>query len=473
MYFLFKMTKIYLWIVIILISFSTIPLSAKTAKEIKNMAEQGVVHIVAGNENNNIRASGVIIRITSERIGYIVTNYHVIKPFIDSDAPLKIIKKGIEYSLEICRYQHPTYDSEQDVVFPDLDLALLVTTEKLPKEGFKYLILARKKEVDAATEKLEQVKVFGYPNERLSQSDGQINYKHGADLLFTLRTGIQLKDGMSGGPLINNNGHVLGITKGYKFGYNRAVTADIIRCLFEAWGIIESGPKLFYKKVGFNFSLGYSRLSMDPNLPRDFQIHANHPDDEFPAGSPGNTDLDYIQLDSLELEIGPSFRLGKSNMALFAFYVAKIPFSKVGRDERKQENDPRPPAYASYIYTKLADTSIGHIFRSGLGAAFCISEYQDFWLEIQCLFDVGKWDMDFEKGWTRFGRDEPEWSSKGSGFFFSPKGKISLSTDRWSIFFSVGSAQISFDHSHPNLETHASRGYEISLGGRFILSKRY
>lgn len=469
MYFLFKMMKIYLWIVIILFSYSTIPLSAKTAKEIKNMAEQGVVHIVAWNENNNIRASGVIIRITPERIGYIVTNYHVIRPFIDSDALFKIIIKGKEYLAKICRYQHPNYSSEQDVIFPDLDLAVLVTTEKLPEKGVKCLILARKKDVDAATEKLEQVKVFGYPNQRLDQNSGQINYKHGADLLFSLHTGTELRDGMSGGPLINKNGHVIGITKGSLFGYNRAVTADIIRCLLEAWGITDPESNLFYKKMGFNFSLGYSRLSMDPNLPRDLQIHTNHPDDEFPAGSPGNTDLDYIQLDSLELEIGPSFRLGKRNMALFAFYVAKIPFSKVGRDERQQENDPRPPAGGSYIYTKLADTSIGHIFRSGLGAAFCISEYQGFWLEIQCLFDVGKWDMDFEKGWTRYGQDESEWSSKASGFFFSPKGKISLSTDRWSIFFSVGSAQISFDHSHPNLETHAGRGYEISLGGRFIL----
>lgn len=228
-------------------------------------------------------------------------------------------------------------------------------------------------------------------------------------------------------------------------------------------------PPLFYKKVGFNFSLGYSRLSMDPNPPRDFQIHANHPDDEFLTGSPGSTDLDYIQLDSLELEIGPSFRLGKRNMALFALYVAKIPFSKVGREERQQENDPRPPSEGSYIYTKLADANIGHIFRSGLGVAFRISEYQNFWLEIRCLFDVGKWDMDFDKGWSRYGRDESEWRSEASGFFFSPKGKISLSMDRWSIFFSVGSAQISFDHPHPNLEAHRGKGYEISLGGRFIL----
>ena len=471
MYLRFKITKIYLWILIILFIFSTIPLSAKTAKEITNMAEQGVVHIVAERGNITTFSSGVIVKITPERIGYIVTNYHNVRHLTGSDSPLKVIKKGIEYRARICRYQRPKYDPPEHVpvVFPDLDLAVLVTTEELPKEGIKHLLLARKREVDRAVEKAEQVKVFGCPGGELSQINGHVNSKYGTDLYFTLPTGTPVRGGMSGGPVMNKDGHVLGITKEYRTGYNRAITADIILYLLDAWGIVPMEPPLFYKKVGFNFSLGYSRLSMDPNPPRDFQIHANHPDDEFPEDSPGNTDLDYIQLDSLELEIGPSFRLGKRNMALFAFYVAKIPFSKMGRDERLQENDPRPPAYGSYIYTKLGDTSIAHIFRSGLGVAFSISEYQEFWLEIQCLFDVGKWDMDFEKGWTRFGRDEAEWRSEASGFFFSPKGKISLSTDRWSIFFSVGIAQISFKHPHPNIETHAGRGYEFSLGGRFIL----
>ncbi len=471
MYLRFKITKVYLWIVIILFVFSTIPLSAQTAEEIRNMAEQGVVCIVAEKENRIAFGSGVIIKITPERIGYIVTNYHIVRPFMGSDARLKIIKQGIEYRAEICRYQRPEYEPPEyvPVVFPDLDLAVLVTTEELPEEGVKHLLLARKKEVDYTVNKGEQVKVFGRPDGILTQINGHVNFKHGADLYFTLPLDIPVPDGMSGGPVMNKDGHVLGITKEYRTGYNRAIAADIILYLLDAWDIVTIEPSLFYKKVDFSFSLGYSRLAMDPNPPRDFQIHANHPDDEFPTGSPGNTDLDYIQLDSLELEIGPSFRLGKSNMALFAFYVAKIPFSKVGRDERQQENDPRPPSEGSYIYTKLGDASIGHIFRSGLGAAFCMSEYQKFWLEIQCLFDVGKWDMDFEKGWTRFGRDEAEWRSEASGFFFSPKGKISLSTDRWSIFFSVGIAQISFKHPHPNIETHAGRGYEISLGGRFIL----
>jgi len=294
--------------------------------------------------------------------------------------------------------------------------------------------------------------------------------------------------GHSGGAFFNESWDLIGMIRRTgqhtcrALSFKRIVTTlvdvwklpvDFRECRVDSTGkkiiIPPPEPPLFYKKVGFNFSLGYSRLSMDPNLPRDLQIHVNHPDDEFLTGSPGNTDLDYIQLDSLELEIGPSFRLGKRNMALFALYVAKIPFSKVGREERQQENDLRPPSEGSYIYTKLVDAKIGHIFRSGLGLAFPISENQNFWLEIRCLFDVGKWDMDFDKGWTRYGRDESEWNSEASGFFFSPKGKISLSMDRWSIFFSVGSAQISFDHPHPNLETHRGKGYEISLGARFIL----
>jgi len=434
------------------------------------MAEQGVVRIVARRGNRTTFGSGVIVKIDLDGIGYIVTSFHNIKHIEGSDATLIIEKGGRRYPARIYRYQRPVYTPPEYVtaVLPDIDLAVLVTTEELPEEGFRHLLLARKKEVEGAVEKEKQVKVFGCPDGTLYQVNGHVNFKHGADLYFTLPLDIQVIDGMSGGPVMNNNGHVLGITKEYETGYNRALSADIILYFLEAWGIVPPGPRLFYKKVGFNFSLGYSRLSMDPNLPRDLQIHDNHPDDELLTGSPGNTDLDDIQLNSLELEIGPSFRLGKSNMALFAFYVVKIPFSKVGRDERQQENDPRPPSGGSYIYTKLADASIGHIFRSGLGAAFCISEYQNFWLEIRCLFDVGKWDMDFDKGWTRYGRDESEWRSEASGFFFSPIGKISLSTDRWSIFFSVGSAQISFNHPHPNLETHTGKGYEISLGGRFI-----
>jgi len=465
--------------------FSTISLLAQTAEEIRNMAEQGVVHIIAENGNDTLFGSGVIVKVDSYGIGYIVTSFHNVRHIEGSDATLIVEKGGREYPAKIYRYQRPVYTPPEYVtavvpdidlavpeyvtaILPDIDLAVLVTDKEYPMEGVRHLLLARKKEVEGAVGKGEQVKVFGCPYGTLNHVNGHVNFKHGADLYFTLPLNIPVVDGMSGGPVMNNNGHVLGITKEYETGYNRALTADIVLYFLEAWGILPPGPKLFYKKVGFNFSLGYSRLSMDPNLPRDLQIHANHPDDELLTGSPGNTDLDHIQFDSLELEIGSSFRLGKSNMALFAFYVAKIPFSKVGRDERQQENDPRPPSEGSYIYTKLGDTSIGHIFRSGLGATFCLSEYQEFWLEIQCLFDVGKWNMDFEKGWTRFGGDEAEWRSEASGFFFSPKGKISLSTGRWSIFFSAGIAQISFKHPHPNIETHAGRGYEISLGGRFI-----
>ncbi len=440
--------------------------------KIKKLAEQGVVRIVARNGNESISGSGVIVKSHSEDYDYIVTDSNIVKHFMDSDATLEVLKEGT-YPAKIYRYKRPTeYDPPQydTTVFQDLGLAVLVTTEKLPREGVKPLKLAQRKEVDNAVKKKEQVFVIGRPYEKLSSICRQVKYKHGADLYFTLNPDIHVRKSMLGGPVMNNNGHVLGITRKDRHGYICAVKADIILYLLEAWGIIpRPEPPLFYKKVGFNFSLGYSWLSMDPNLPRDLQIHINHPDDELLTGSPGNTDLDDIQLNSLELEIGPSFRLGKSNMALFAFYVAKIPFSKAGREERQQENDPRPPAEGSYIYTKLADASIGHIFRSGLGAAFCISESQNFWLEIRCLFDVGKWDMDFDNGWTRYGRDESEWSSEASGFFFSPIGKISLSTDRWSIFFSVGSAQISFNHPHPNLETHTGKGIEISLGGRFIL----
>jgi hypothetical protein len=228
---------------------------------------------------------------------------------------------------------------------------------------------------------------------------------------------------------------------------------------------------LFYpKRTTWNVALAYSYLPLGfavADIPRDLRIHANHRDDPFLTGDAGQTLLERISAGTLDLEAGLAYRPGDVNVALVVSYVAKIPVQEEGRAERQQANDPRPPAYGAYIYTKASRIDVAHAFRTGVAFAIPVSRRRGWWLELQGLLDLGRWPMALEKGWTRFGRDEAETGSEARGFYVARRLKASFGTPKTSFFVSVAHGQVALHYEDSRLANHTGAGVELGLGTQF------
>jgi hypothetical protein len=243
--------------------------------------------------------------------------------------------------------------------------------------------------------------------------------------------------------------------------------AICIVCLLQA-AAVHGGenPDVLFDRVSLTAGFGYAPLSADVELPRDLRIHANHRDDTFLTGDPGETSLDRLGLNAIDFDLGLRYRLGYRNVAFLVHYTAKAPVGTSGRAERQQANDPRPPAEGSYVYTKLAKVHVGHVVGAGLALAVPVSSAQGFWLEFQGVVEIGRWNMDFEKGWTRFGQDEAEVVSAATGLYLLPRLGLSFGTRKWALFVTGGPARITLDHDVQRLANHTATGFEIKLGTR-------
>jgi hypothetical protein len=249
-----------------------------------------------------------------------------------------------------------------------------------------------------------------------------------------------------------------------------------MRCVFPiAAALVLAAPappaaaqSLFYpKRITWSADLAYSSLPLGfaaADIPRDLRIHANHPDDPFLTGDAGQTLLERVSTGTIDLVGGIAYRPGDVNVALIVSYVAKIPIQKEGRAERQQANDGRPPAYGAYIYTKLAHISVAHAVRSGVAFAIPVSRRRGWWLELQGLLDLGRWPMGFEKGWTRFGRDEPETASGAGGFYAARRLKAALGTPRTAFFVTAAHGQVALHYDDTRLADHTGSGFELTLG---------
>lgn len=239
----------------------------------------------------------------------------------------------------------------------------------------------------------------------------------------------------------------------------------VVLCLIGAPGISTAQPpEPLYPKWSANVGLGYARLSLDPNPPRDLRLHENHRDDFFLVGSPGETDLERFVVQALEVQLGFAYRLGLRNLALTFDYVPHLLGQVDGRLEQRQANDPRPPANSSFVYSTVRDVGVRHAVRTGLALAAQLSRDDDWWFEVRMSVDAGRHDATFEKGWSRFGRDEPAITSTARGIEISPGGKVSIRTSRWSAFGGASYTHITYSHELAHLEDHSAKGWGISLG---------
>jgi len=228
-----------LWLTITLACFAAVSFSAPDVSH--DSAKQGVVRVIAKSKKKDPSyGSGVIVKITKDRIGYIVTNYHVVQGYMDDDASITVEIHGHYPSANVHRLQRP--GDKKEFAVSCIDLALLVTKEKLPQEDVKACYLADINEVRQAVDTSAPVIAFGHPGgDQLSHFPGRLNSVSGSDLLYKIDGDSELPVGNSGGPLMGSDGLVLGINKRYKFGFNRAIKADIVQSIVEGWGVELTG----------------------------------------------------------------------------------------------------------------------------------------------------------------------------------------------------------------------------------------
>lgn len=241
-----------------------------------------------------------------------------------------------------------------------------------------------------------------------------------------------------------------------------------VALLLAAQAAPAGAQSLFYpRRITWSADFGYSSLPLHftaADIPRDLRIHANHRDDPFLTGDAGQTLLERVSVGSIDWSGGIAYRPGDVNVALVVSYVAKIPVQKEGRAERQQANDTRPPAYGAYIYTKLSHISVAHALRSGVAFAVPVSRRRGWWLELQGLLDLGRWTAGFEKGWTRFGRDEPETGSDATGFYVGRRLKAALGTPRTAFFVAAAHGRVALHYKDVRLADHSGAGFELTLG---------
>jgi len=158
-----------------------------------NIIKQGIQAVVTINHDDVI-GSGIIISSN----GYIATNYHVVK---DAEEINIRTNEKKEFKAEIIKTN------------PDFDLALLkIDTDSLPSLPFGDSDLI---------EIGDDVYAIGTPfSNRLSQSvsRGIISGIRTMSGIQLIQTDVPINQGNSGGALINNNGHIIGIPS-WKINY--------------------------------------------------------------------------------------------------------------------------------------------------------------------------------------------------------------------------------------------------------------
>jgi serine protease Do len=130
--------------------------------------------------------------------GYILTNHHVIDGFEQVEV---FLSNGFSFFGKIVKYDNTN------------DLALI----KIEGKGFPYLYLGNSDEILLG----EDVHAIGAPTDvKLGQTitKGIISGTRMIDSKKVIQTDVSISPGNSGGPLINKNGHVIGIISSKMIG---------------------------------------------------------------------------------------------------------------------------------------------------------------------------------------------------------------------------------------------------------------
>jgi len=166
--------------------------------------KKGVIRIMTNDGTEYYQGSGFAIGIQGEPVTYIVTNYHVVEDMVEINL---YFDENSQYPLEVT-----------DIVFRDNDIALVKLQE--PLDSIQPLILETEKNAESG----DNIYALGFPGISDSLDESFTGYPED----ITITSGIiskiaetnntkfyqidaTISGGNSGGPLINEQGYVIGI----------------------------------------------------------------------------------------------------------------------------------------------------------------------------------------------------------------------------------------------------------------------
>ncbi len=284
--------------------------------------------------------------------------------------------------------------------------------------------------------------------------------------------GLPADPGSSGTPVFTTLG-VLGIVReDWNATRNECVSIAAIRNWMRQQDLPFHLVPFTPKRLSFTAGVSYSRTGLGLDLPRDLRYHTNHLDDWYLTGDPGTTDLQRAWVDTAEAEGGLRYRLGAGGLALATSYAVRIPLASSGRSERQQANDSRPPSVGSFIYSKVTQVGLSHALRAGLEWTHPLSSIRGWWLEVEGLLEVDRWVVTLEKGWSRYGWDQPELTSKATGYAFGPTARVSIGTGAVRLHLTASLPHMTLGFAQPQLEATSASGVSFSAGFGFRTSRK-
>jgi serine protease Do len=214
---------------------------------IQQQTADGLLNHNRNPKNNNqtpARYSGSGFAISSN--GYILTNYHVIK--------------GAD-SVYIQNSKGNSYKAKAYYTDPVNDIAVL----KISDSDFKYLGALPYTLKRSGTNIGELVYTLGYPKDDVVLGDGYVSSKTGLNGdTISYQVAIPVNPGNSGGPLLDNNGNIVGVIKGKENKVDGAAFAVKSKYIMEALNAI---PQDSLRK-----RIVYGKRSPLQGLKRDKQI---------------------------------------------------------------------------------------------------------------------------------------------------------------------------------------------------------
>jgi serine protease Do len=213
-----------------------------------NRSQNNIIRVISNDAQKANRTpakfSGTGFAISSN--GYILTNYHVVK---DADSLYVQNSKGVSYKVR------KVYEDSEN------DIAILKVTD-LTFEQLGAVPYSIKKSSAGIG---EPVYTLGYPKDDFVLGDGYVSSKTGLNGdTISYQIAVTVNPGNSGGPLLDNNGNIVGVINGKEDKIEGAAFAVKSRYIMEALNAIPQDS--------LNKRVGFGKRSILQGLKRDKQV---------------------------------------------------------------------------------------------------------------------------------------------------------------------------------------------------------
>lgn len=190
-------------------------------------SRHSVVRVI-GDRGNSI-GSGSIIKVEGEE-GYVLTAYHVIQKDVENEVPHVRVELFTEEKLE-AKISRRRIDTLNDIA--------VLTLQKLPSPPPPEIPWG----ASMALKETQRVYALGHPRggPDWAITEGTVSRLEGGKIYFS---GTAVSPGNSGGPLLNEQGALVGMNLRLGEGLGNALMGEVIRLIIQGWvkGLPEPGP---------------------------------------------------------------------------------------------------------------------------------------------------------------------------------------------------------------------------------------